>query len=407
MTKNLKSKGSRKKAFAMKVSALLATTALALTPLHASASLLGGNQGGLLGGVTGAVGGVVGTATGVVGGVVGTATGVVGGVLDTTTGLVGGVVSNPVGTVGAVLNDPVGTVSGVVEGIVPGDGINIELPVGNIELLNPGVDVNLLSGKDNGDAGTSGLANVGVGLTHTLSSSVAKVDPSTKSLVLDYSIGGLVNVDLLKDHKIVFKMPEEFKALLAKDSFKQGLSASYDYPTLKVLGIDVLKTLGLNLGGQGTIPSSAITVDPATQTIAMNVKGLLSVDALSGDKASTLKVQLTVPMTELPCALDNQYTFGAFASESFIDVALLETYSASVNVAVDYGANNPCVKDDDKKPADKDDDKTTEGPKVDNNSNTPGGKLPITATNLGNMALVGLLTLLAGLAVKFLGRKTV
>ena len=110
--------------------------------------------------------------------------------------------------------------------------------------------------------------------------------------------------------------------------------------------------------------------------ISMNVKGLFSVDALSADSASTLKVVFQFLCQNFDAHLTINY-FGAFCflKNSFIDVALLETYSAALDIPISMVANNSCVKPTDDKPADKTQSEGDQGPKVDNNTNKPRWKI--------------------------------
>ncbi len=440
--------GKRKSLLAMKVSALLATTTLVLAPLNTSAALL---SGGLTSGLTSTVSQITSTATGAVSGTVGAVTGVVSSTVTNPVGTVTSVVTNPVGTVTSVTQPAVQAVSGVVSGVtstvgsvVPGGlpvsvqpdgtgvkvttpvgnvgvlnpGVSVTTPVGNVEVLNPGVKVEILPNGTGGQGGTSGLVNATVISNQKLTGSPSKLDSKSKKITLNYSADATLNLDVLGDLKVVFKMPEEFKDLLKDPNFKKSLTASYNAPGLTVLGIPLLES-------KGTFAANEIHVDTATNSVYMNYKDLLSIAVLS---PTAFNFQLEIALDKLPCAADNEYTFNAYTSNAFIDVAVLESQAASLHVPVEFakgacpggngnGDNGTGNNDNGNNGGGSNDGNGTSdqpnksGGNLDAKSDSVvgglGNILPITGTNLGNIALVGLLTLLLGLAIKYIGFKKI
>ncbi|MDF2903786.1 MAG: hypothetical protein K0S25_1424 [Bacillus sp. (in: firmicutes)] len=424
---------------AMKVIALLATTTLALAPINTSASLLGG-------GLTSELTGTVSQVTGAVSGTVGAVSGVVSSAVTNPVGTVASAVTNPVGTVTSVTQPAVQAVGGVVSGVtstvgsvVPGGlpvsvqpdgtgvkvttpvgnvgvlnpGVSVTTPVGNVEVLNPGVKVEILPNGTGGQAGTSGLVNATVISNQKLTGSPSKLDSKSKKITLNYSADATLNLDVLGDLKVVFKMPEEFKDLLNDPNFKKSLTASFNAPGLTVLGIPVLES-------KGTFSAKEIHVDTATNSVYINYKDLLSVAVLS---PTAFNFKLEIALDKLPCAADNEYTFNAYTSNAFIDISVLESQAASLHVPVEFvkgacpggngtgdnGNNGGGSNDGNGSSGGNSNQPGKSGGNLDTKSDSVigglGNILPITGTNLGNIALVGLLTLLLGLAIKYIGFK--
>lgn len=424
---NCKKSVSRGKAFAVKVTAIVATATIIFAPIQTSAALLKDLTKGLTDTttqVTGIVGGAltdpVGTVTGVVSDPVGTVSGVtqpilapVGGVVSdvvkTVDGVVPGGLQNPGGLPvsvepqdkGAVVKTPVGNVG------VLNPGVSVNTPVANVEVLNPGVKVEVLPNGTGGQGGTSGLVNTTLLTNQKLTGTPTSLDSKSKKITLNYSGEGVLDLGLVEDIKVVFKMPEEFASLLKDPNFKKSLKASYDVPLVEVLGIKLLDN-------KGSFTADQIHIDTATNSVYMNYSDLLRLTLLP---QAIYNFTLEIDLDKLPCAVDNEYTFNAYTSNAFIDVSVLESQAAALNVPVTF-SNGECPKDDDNgtTPGGNDGGNNggTTGDQPGGNAGTaPGGNgglgslLPITNTNIANIGLIGLLALIAGILIKMIGFKKI
>ncbi|WP_147533591.1 hypothetical protein [Bacillus marasmi] len=415
---------SRGKVLAVKVSAIVTAATIMFAPIQTSAALLQGLTKGLTdttSQLTGVVGGVltdpVGTVTGVVSDPVGTVSGVtqpilepvggvVSGVVKTVDGVVPGGLQNPGGLPvsvepqdkGAVVKTPVGNVG------VLNPGVSVNTPVANVEVLNPGVKVEVLPNGTGGQGGTSGLVNTTLLTNQILTGTPSSLDSFSKKITLNYSGEGVLDLGVLEDIKVVFKMPDEFASLLKDPNFKKSLTASYDVPTISVLGLDLLKS-------KGSFSADQIHIDAATNSVYMNYSDLLRLTLLP---QSIYNFTLEIALDKLPCAVDNEYTFNAYTSNAFIDVSVLESQAAALSVPVKF-SKGECPKDDDSvtppggNNGGNNDGNTDKPGATGNNPGTNNGGLgnllPITNTNIANIGLLGLLTVIAGILIKMLGFK--
>ncbi|NMD69710.1 hypothetical protein HHO41_05370 [Bacillus sp. DNRA2] len=422
-----KSRGSRGKVLAVKVTALFTAASIVFAPIQTSAALLGDLTKGITdttSKVTGIVDSTlkdpVGTVTGVVKDPVGTVStvtepiltpvsGVVSGVVKTVDQVVPGGLQNPGGLPvsvepqdkGAVVKTPVGNVG------VLNPGVSVNTPVANVGVLNPGVSVEVLPNGQGGQGGTSGVVNATLLTNQKLTGTPTSLDSKSKKITLNYSGEGALDLGVLENIKVVFKMPDEFASLLKDPNFKKSLSASYDVPLVEVLGIRLLDR-------KGSFTEDQIHIDTATNSVYMNYADLLRLELLP---KSVYNFKLEIALDKLPCATDNEYTFNAYTSNAFIDVSVLESQAAALNVPVTFPKGS-CSKDDDNNGTNPGGNNGgnnggTTGDQPGGNPGTGtgtaggglGGLLPITNTNIANIGLIGLLTLLVGMVIKMIGFK--
>lgn len=421
---NGKKKRSRGKVFAVKVTALVTAASIVFAPIQTSAALLDGLTKGVTdttakvtGIVDGALKDPIGTVTGAVKDPVGTVSavtepiltpvgGAVSGVVETVDKVVPGGLQNPGGLpvsvepqeTGAEIKTPVGNVG------VLNPGVSVNTPVANAEILNPGISVEVLPNGTGGQGGTSGLVNTTLLTNQKLTGTPSSLNSKSKKITLNYSGEGVLDLGVLEDIKVVFKMPDEFSSLLKDPKFKESLSASYDVPLVEVLGIRLLER-------KGSFTSEQIHIDTATNSVYMNYSDLLRLELLP---KSVYNFKLEISLDELPCALDNEYTFNAYTSNAFIDVSVLESQAAALNVPVTF-PDGSCSKDDDNGTTPGGNNGGNNGggvgdqPGASTGTGTAGGGLgsllPITNTNIANIGLVGLLVLLVGMVLKTIGFK--
>ncbi|WP_174732613.1 hypothetical protein [Mesobacillus harenae] len=298
---------------------------------------------------------------------------------------------------------------------------------------------------------TLALAGVSLFSSETITATPDKVEASTKSLTLNYSGTAPVNIDLLNNAYIVYKLPEEFKPMLGEPDFKNNLTASYDVP--------IIDLLNLGARDKGDFGADDIQIDSASNSVYMSYNNLLSLSLLSD---GAYNFSLTINFDSPPVSYDGVYTFQAFSTDAVVNQNLIPDTAGTVEVTVpatetvpetdpetepapdpetdpdpetnpdpetDPDPDKDPETDPDKDPEtdpDKDpetDSGTDPDPNQDSeddskvgtgtdtgpgtgtgNNNTSGERLPDTATNTWTIGLLGLSSLLLGFAGKIVGR---
>ncbi|MEJ6528759.1 hypothetical protein [Exiguobacterium sp. USCH10] len=124
---------------------------------------------------------------------------------------------------------------------------------------------------------------------------------------------GVLNLNLLKNRYVIFKIPTRLIPYINQAS----LTGTYDVPSISVIGAEV---------GRKTGTFNALTVNPESGQVIVNVNDLLNVSLLT---RSTYKFTLSFTLSSLPLGHPQQYTFFSQVTNEIVDIELLSDGSDS------------------------------------------------------------------------------
>lgn len=174
---------------------------------------------------------------------------------------------------------------------------------------------NVVEEKAKNEVEASGVAGISLLDNLTLNGSYAD------RVTLTATGSGVLNLNLLKDRYVIFKVPIRLMPYVNQAS----LTGSYDVPSISLLGIEIGRR-------SGTLTRDDFLIDVASGQIIFNANELLSVSLLSN---STYRFTISFTLSSLPVGHPQQYTFFSHMTNEIVDIELLSDGSDSWTLTLD------------------------------------------------------------------------
>lgn len=190
-----------------------------------------------------------------------------------------------------------------------------DVPVEDTPSPNPPSTDKAVEEKAENDVETSGVAGISLLDNLTLNGSY------TDRVTLTATGSGVLNLNLLKDRYVIFKIPISLMPYVNQAS----LTGTYDVPSISLLGIEIGRQ-------SGTLARDDFSIDATSGQIIFNANELLSVSLLS---SSTYRFTISFTLSSLPVGHPQQYMFFSHMTNEIVDIELLSDGSDSWTLTLD------------------------------------------------------------------------
>lgn len=155
----------------------------------------------------------------------------------------------------------------------------------------------------------------------------ASYSEDDSQIVLTYEGSGALDLSLLSDTYITFRLPSEIMNVISKED----LSASYNVPAVSII-IPIIRN-------RGTFDQDEINIEG--NQVYMNFTSLLSLNLLSTEN---YEFTLTIDLEELPPTETGRYSFKAEATDQLVNLSILsEENIATATLGAPQVPNAPVI----------------------------------------------------------------
>ena len=204
----------------------------------------------------------------------------------------------------------------VTESAEPNEKIPMEdVPIEDTPSSDPPSTDKAVEEKAENEVEASGVAGISLLDNLTLNGSYAD------RVTLTATGSGVLNLNLLKDRYVIFKVPISLMPYVNQAS----LTGTYDVPSISLLGIEIGRR-------SGALARDDFLIDTASGQIIFNANELLSVSLLS---SSTYRFTISFTLSSLPLGHPQQYTFFSHMTNEIVDIELLSDGSDSWTLTLD------------------------------------------------------------------------